>query len=213
MSDAINIILYSIVVLFTVNIFYKLLVNQGQAKQMKENVENMNKQLREVQKEGNKEKASQILSDIMREQGRIMRMSMKPLFVSFIIVGIFLYLIGNTYGDKLVQLNDNKGTVMIDGNEYTVEKIDKVAKIGSSECEMPCKKIISNSVWEISDSKINITESGKEIEKDVLSFARVIASLPVSLPVIGSEAGFLGWYIIVSVPTMIILRKLMKIYT
>ncbi len=198
MTDAINIVLYSIVVLFTVNIFYKLLVNQGQAKQMKENVETMNKQLREAQKEGNKEKSSQLLSDVMREQGRIMRMSMKPLFTSFVIVGVFLYLIGNTYGDKIAQLNDNKGTVMIDGNEYAIEKSADKITVSGKECS-PC--VLGSSAWRIS------------AEDDKVNMARIVASLPVSLPVIGSEAGFLGWYIIVSIPTMIILRKLMKIYT
>ena len=213
MSDAISIILYSFIALFTINLFYKILVNQSHAKQMRENVENLNKQLREEQKKGNKERANQLLSDVMREQGRIMKMSMKPLLVSFIIVGVFLYLVGGNYGDSVVQLNDNKGTVAIDGQEYQVEKIDKVAKIGYSECEIPCKKVVGNSAWEISEKKITVNEGGKEVEKDGLGFARIVASLPVSLPLVGNDAGFLGWYIIVSTPTMLILRKLMKIYT
>lgn len=201
MTDAINIILLSFVILFTINLFYKLLVNQGQAKQMRENIENMNKQLREEQKTGNKERANQLLSDIMREQGRIMRMSMKPLFISFIIVAVFLYFVGNAYADMSVQLNDNKGAVTIDGQEYQVEKIDDTIKIGSSECEAPCTKAIGNSAWHVS------------AESDKVKFVRIVASLPISLPLLGSDAGFLGWYIIVSIPTMMILRKLMKIYT
>ncbi len=201
MSDAINIILFSFAALFTVNIFYKLLVNQSHAKQVRENIENMNKQLREEQKKGNKEKASQLLGDVMREQGRIMRMSLKPLFISFIIVAVFLYFIGNAYGNMSVQLNDGKGIIAIDGQEYQVEKIGNSIKIGNSECEAPCTKVISNSVWHLS------------AEENKVNLARIVASLPISLPLIGSDAGFLGWYIIVSIPVMIMLRKLMKIYT
>ena len=196
-SDAIMIILYSIVVLSTVNVFYKLLVNQSQAKQIRDNVENMNKQLREAQKEGNKDKANTLLSDIMREQGRVFRMSMKPLIASFVIVGGFFYLIGGSYGDKVVELNSGLGTVTIDNQEYSIEKTGDKITVSGKEC--PC--VLGNAHWSIAS------------EGDKVTLVRAIASLPVSLPAIGSEAGFLGWYIIVSIPTMIILRKLMKIYT
>lgn len=196
-SDAVNIILYSFVVLSTVNIFYKLLVNQGQAKQIRENVENMNRQLREEQKNGNKEKSSQILSNIMREQGRVFKMSMKPLIVSFVIIGGFFYLIGGSYGNKIVELSSGMGTVTIDNQKYPIEKIDDKITINGKEC--PC--VIGNSAWRIA------------AEGDKVTLVRIVTSLPVSLPLIGNETGFLGWYIIVSMPTMIILRKLMKIYT
>ncbi len=200
-SDAIIIFLYAFVVLFTINLFYKLLVNQGQARQIRENVEMLNKQLREEQKKGNMEKANAMLGDIMREQGKIMRMSLKPLLVSFIIVAVFLSLIGGAYGDKNVELADGKGMINLNGQDYAIEKTDSAVKIGDVECTAPCRNIIGDAAWDVS------------ADGNKLSFVRIVAFLPVSLPLIGAEAGFLGWYILVSIPTMMMIRKLMKIYS
>jgi len=200
-SDAISVVLLSLVVLFTINLFYKLLVNQSQARQIRENINNMNKQVREEQKKGDKEKANQIMSELMKEQSRMMKMSLKPLLISFIIIIGFFNLVGSTYADTAAELDGNRGTVTINDQEFQVRKIGSTIRIDNSECEVPCTKVIGDSAWRIST------------EGDEVKFTRIVASLPVSLPFAGKTVGFIGWYIIVSIPIMIVIRKAMKIYS
>ncbi|MDI6721369.1 MAG: EMC3/TMCO1 family protein [Candidatus Aenigmarchaeota archaeon] len=130
---------YSLIILFVINIFYRVLVDQNKAKETKERVNELSKKMKESQKSGSKEDANKAMSQMMQEQGRLMRMSMKPMIVSLIIVIIFLPVLAGLYPGKTV------------------------------------------------------------------------ARLPLPLPVVNSAVGWLGWYIIFSVPGAILTRKLMKI--
>ena len=62
-------------------------------------------------------------------------------------------------------------------------------------------------IEKIEDRRYEISASNEGVK---LSY--VVALLPVSLPVAGNTLGWLGWYIIVSIPLVVMMRKLMKIY-
>ena len=69
--------IFAIIILLIINIFQRLLVNQQDAKQIKERSKEMNKQMREEQKAGNTEKVNEMMKDIMVEnnKGKVINMS------------------------------------------------------------------------------------------------------------------------------------------
>ncbi|MBI2579531.1 MAG: DUF106 domain-containing protein [Candidatus Aenigmarchaeota archaeon] len=131
--------LFSFFMLVIINIFYRILVNQTKAKETKDLIAELSKKMKESQKSGNTEESKKAMSQMMQEQGALMRMSMKPMIISMIIVIIFLPLLSGVY----------PGTT--------------------------------------------------------------VARLPVPLPVVNGAVGWLGWYIIFSIPAAIVIRKIMKI--
>ncbi len=199
LPPVVSILIFSVFVTFLINIFYKIMINQNEAKSVKDRINEISKQMKAEQKKGNSEKASSLLKEMMSENSKIMRMTMKPMMISLIIVIIVLPTMPSFYGDKLVDLKDNKGTVKINGAEYQVQLDGNKVSIGSEECNAPCE-ISLNSRQEVS------MEAGK------VKIAPIVAFLPIPLPFAGSNLGWLGWYFIVSIPTMLLIRKFMKIY-
>lgn len=201
-SPVIDVFVFSFFVILVINIFYKILLDQQQMKQLRERMKEMNERIKEEQKKGNTEKVNKLLGELMSENGKIMRMSLKPMVVSFIIVILALPWISGIYGDKEVKLNDGKGELSIDSSVYQVQKTQSGVEIsGIGFIETPKNGI------ELAGSKWNVAMSGNEVK-----FSRIIAYMPFALPFIGSDLGWLGWYFLSALLFMVVTRKLLKVY-
>ena len=200
MNPALFVLLFSVLVLFVMNIPYKFLINQNEAKAIKARVKELQDQSKYVRRQGNHKMASQIMSDSFRESSKLTKMSLKPMLVSLAVVFVFLPWMSTNYSDQLAELKDNKGNITINSNLYQISASNKTLTIGNITCESPCRKSIDNGLW-------NVNVNGNKVE-----FARIVALLPVSLPIFADDAGWLGWYLIISIPVMILQRKLMKIH-
>ena len=191
----ISVLIFSVVMTFIVNIFYRVMINQNEAKASKDRISEISRQMKEEQKKGNS--TNELFKEMMKENSRTMHMTLKPMMISLIIVIILLPAVSSFYGDKLA---DSKGTVSINGRDYHVQADGSKISIENQECSAPCRLNISGMAQEIS------------IENSKVKIAPIVASLPFSIPVAGDNLGWLGWYFIVSIPAMILIRKLMKIY-
>jgi len=80
-------------------------------------------------------------------------------------------------------------------NENSVIIDDEVS------CELPCDQV------EIGGRRFSITES------ESVEFQRVILALPFALPFFGNDLGWLAVYIFLNIPSMIIQKRFLKIYT
>jgi len=199
LNPIIAITLYSVFILVVINIFYKVLVKQGEAKLLKDRIKELNKKMKE--EKGNKEEVSRLMKSVMEENNRLMKMTIKPMMISFIVVILFLPSLAAIYGDQYAALSNNAGNITINNAAYQLEKDGNALKINGEACQMPCMQKIENIKWKISG------------ENEKITFSRISASLPLAIPILNkTEAGWLFWYIIVSIPLMIIIRKLMKIY-
>ena len=197
---AFSVFVFSIIILFVINIFYKILINQNDAKQTKERTKEISRQMKEAQKAGDKDKSKKLMGELMSQNSKMMRMTMKPMIVSLIVVIILLPSLATFYGDKIVTLTDNKGSVALDGTAYQVEKSGSTVKVGENSCSMPC-------TTEIAGNDYRILPEGSNVK-----LAQIVAVTPFSIPFLGTSFGWLGWYIICSIPLVIIIRKAMKIY-
>jgi uncharacterized membrane protein (DUF106 family) len=187
--------------LIIINFFYRILIKQDEAKRIKDNIKELNEKSKQERKAGNMEKSTQYMKEAMSENSKVMRMTMKPMIVSFIIVIIFLPWLASVYGDSLVPINNNTGNFTIDGKTYGVIKDGSNVKLNelNIDCATPCIQKIDKFNWKITSENNNV------------KFARVLVTLPIPLPIFGAYLGWLGWYILASIPIMIIIRKLLKI--
>src|SRR3989338_5824351 len=137
-SPAFSVFIFSIIILFVINIFYKILINQNDAKATKERTKEISREMKEAQKSGDKDKSKRLMGELMSQNSKMMRMTMKPMIVSLIVVIVLLPSLATFYGDKIVSLTDNKGSVALDGTAYQVEKSGSTVKVGENSCSMPC---------------------------------------------------------------------------
>ncbi|MBI4170080.1 MAG: DUF106 domain-containing protein [Candidatus Aenigmarchaeota archaeon] len=204
LSPALAVLIFSGIILVIINVFYKVLINQNAAKAIKDRQKEISKKLQAERKAGNTDKMNALMKESLQENSKLMRMTLKPMIVSFIIVIIFLPWLHSVYGDGFGQISDSKGTVKLNGVDYSFSidnngiTVDNAAAY-KGPCDAQCVAVNGNAY--------EITREG-----DKVKFGPIVASLPFALPLLGYTAGWLGWYILVSIPLVIIIRKLMKIY-
>jgi len=201
-SPVVAVTIFSVIVLILINIFYRILINQQAAKDLKARTKELNKKMREEQKAGNKEATNKLMSEMMSENSRLMRMTMKPMIISLVIVVVLLPWLSTAYGDQIVGIKDGAGTLKLGGTEYTVQESGGSITVAdlSVSCAGTCLQNINSQLYEIRSEGNNVI------------FAPVVAQIPVSLPFFGTTIGWLGWYIVVSIPFVMLIRKFMKIY-
>lgn len=197
-SIAVDIILFSILTAVVVNIFYKLLVKQQDAKASRERIKELNAKMKEQQKSQNKAEVDVLFKEVMKEQGKIMRMSFKPMIISLIITLVSVPWIGSVYGEKIIELTDGKGEVLFNSGSIAVEG-NSISFEGKT-CEMPCK--VEGSKYAF---KAQLTGNTTKIKS-------IAAKLPFQAPFVGNELEWLGWYLLSFFFVMMTTRKLMKIY-
>lgn len=198
-NPALSVFIFSAIVITLINVFQKVLVKQHEAKQIKEKLQSLNAEIKQAQKEDNKQKVNELFSEIMRENNRLMGMSMKPMMASLVIVAVFLPWIASAYGDMETSLNEGSGKIEIRKEAYEITKNGNDLQIGDVKCTLPCRESIGGYEW-------NIISEGSKIK-----FSRIVAFLPIGLPLVGNELGWLGWYFLSSIPIVIVLRKALKI--
>lgn len=198
LTPPVSVLIFAIIILVIINIFYKILINQKEAKEIKERSKALQEEYKKEQKAGNTEKASKLMSESLKEQSKMMRMSLKPMIISLVIVALLLPWLNGIYGD--IGLEDNTETQTFDhaGKEFQAKIEDSSITINDDSCETPCTIETDGAVFEVSMN-------------EAVTIAPVVAKLPIALPVVGDSAGWLAWYIISSMPFALVTRKLMKI--
>ena len=196
METLILIFLFAAGITFAINLGYRFLANQGDARSVKARINELNSKMREEQKKGNKAEVSRLLGETMRENGKLMRMNMKPMLMSVIIVLFTLPAIGNLYNDVIIapgeafSAGSNSADVALSGN---------MLSIADASCELPCRLNLFGSQWSVS------------MQGDKIKFSRIVALLPVALPIVGNILGWLGWYFLSFMLLTILFRRAMKI--
>lgn len=194
--DSLAIVIFAVIVLFIVNICYKYLMDQDKAKRYRSEIKEMNKKMKEMRKK--KEKTDKLMKEVMKKNNDLMMMSMKPMLASMIIVVLILPGLAGVYGNQTIA--NNATNITIDNTVYEITHEGKNIYIGDIQCELPCnEKIIGDSIWNIKEKENNV------------EFERVVALIPISLPIIGNDLGWLGWYIFVSIPVMFVIKKILKV--
>jgi uncharacterized membrane protein (DUF106 family) len=207
----VTIFIFAVFLIFGINLCYKFLIDQERAGNIKDYMKELNNEMKEYRKRKEIDKMNEVMNKIMKEQSKLMRLTMKPMLVSTIIVLIFLPMLSSMY-IKPASLENGVGNVTIGEELYSVQvtnaSIEVTSRNVTFECENSCRKQMNGEAWLISYKPKSCFIFCSEERVD---FEQVILLLPVSLPFVGDDLGWLGFYVIVSIPLMIVMRRLMKI--
>ena len=195
-----DILLFTIIVTFILNLLQKFLVNQTEAGEIREKMKEMNENMKELRKENKKNQANEILDEYLKENAKLMKMSIKPLAFSLIIILIVFTFANSAYETVINTSNTSEfqGLELIKENDSL--------KIGETDCSLPCTFALGEKEWHVNEKSDFLFSN-----PDNIIFSQVIVELPIGLPLIGNNAGWLVWYILNAIPISLVFRSLLRI--
>ena len=96
-------ILASVAITLVITIIYKFLANQNEMKQLKISMKEKQAKIKELQKT-NPQEANKMLNEVMALSSKQMRMNMKPMLLTLIVVSIALPWFGQAFPGAVVKL-------------------------------------------------------------------------------------------------------------
>jgi len=96
-------LIFSAVITFIITIIYKFLANQNEIRQLKANLKEKQAQIKELQKT-NPQEANKMLNEVMTLSSKQMRINMKPMLLTLVVVGITLPWLGQAFPGVVVKL-------------------------------------------------------------------------------------------------------------
>ncbi|QQG39885.1 MAG: DUF106 domain-containing protein [Candidatus Aenigmatarchaeota archaeon] len=214
---ALSIAVVALVTSFAITLIYKYTMDQNKAKNIRLELEELKKKAVDAQKENNQKDSKKYQDRMMEISHDQMRMSMKPMMVTFVIViPVFVWLLPLLYAVPSVTLTEGSGTLVYQGVDIPVTlttNSDPVLTIGAvpvngetygKEVKFPNTVVVNEGGYMFQPVLYN-----KETSR--LEAKRIVVTLPVPLPFFGSELGWIGWYVFCSLPLGILTRKLMGV--
>jgi uncharacterized membrane protein (DUF106 family) len=96
-------LLIASVIIFMTSLIYKFLMNQEEARKIKQEQKEKQERMKELQKT-NPEEANRVMNEILKLSNRQFRLMMKPMIVSFIIVIVVLPFLPEIFPGAVVNL-------------------------------------------------------------------------------------------------------------
>jgi uncharacterized membrane protein (DUF106 family) len=100
---AIEELLLAAAIVFILTLFYRLLINQNEVRELKREQKEKQEKMKELQKT-NPEEANRMMSEMLKLTNKQFRMTMKPMMLSFIIVIVVLPLLPSIFPGIVVFL-------------------------------------------------------------------------------------------------------------
>lgn len=198
-----------------ISVLYMVLVDQEEMQRMKDRVNELQNRFQEAQDEGREEEASKYHSEMMQATWEQLQMNMKPIAVSFVAIGpIFLWLFPALYGIGPVSLEDGQGTLTYKGSDIPLQlssNTDPSLRMGEESIQGTIygdEIRFEDRAVEAGGYRFHPTNFNRESQE--LQLKRVIVTLPVGLPFFGAQMGWLGWYILVSIPFGFVSRQILR---
>lgn len=196
---------------FILSISYKLLVNRNKMKYVRTELKELKTKMDAAKKKGKEKELKSLFDKSLKLNNQQLMLNMKPLMASMVLITLFLPWLGHAYGDITAPIENNRGL-------YTYEKTQENFTIAEN----------SNPVITFENSELGKVKNGDEIkigerthnieieEKDgkinAVKFTGFRSDLPFTLPIFNKNTvGWLGLYIIISMPTTFIFRKILNV--
>ena len=235
-----GIVVMALAISFLISIVYKFMTNQEKMKALKSEQNEFQKRMKELKSEPEKMMALQ--KEAMSKNMEDMKMSLKPTLVTMIpIILLFGWMAGTmayepifpgetysitaTFADSIVgeaQLILDDGSSLLTGASAVQEIEDGQAswsiksEEGLHELEVAVgessatKSVLITTSLDVEPAIETYTHS--DIEQIQINYNKLQPAGDFSIPLIGWEPGWLGWYIIFSLVFSIGIRKAMGLY-
>ena len=191
----------------------KVMVNQDKLKHVKAEMKKIQQEIKKARKKNNEKELSKLWEKSMKMNHQQLTMVLKPMVVSMLLIFMVFPWMRFTYGDVVSPVNDSsflfeRGDYE---NEFSVKMISgdsvMIKDISSGKSYVPGDIVmLDEREWTV---RYDPPEDEEDIPKLVFSSMKV--KLPISIPFVGDSVGWLGFYILVSIPTTILFRKILGV--
>ncbi len=191
---------------------YKFLMDQKKSKELKGNIKELRKKVDVAKKENNVKKMNEYMKKSMEYNNKLLRMSLKPMVISMILVFLIFPWVRTTFNPEIpfeqingtfvgelnymdlnVPLSLNQTTGIINVSGYGV-----VGNRGYIQIE--------DTQWQI--KSIAFSKDGNSVK---VRPSLVFINLPFSLPFVERSIEWFGYYFIIGIPFTYLFRKLLKV--
>jgi uncharacterized membrane protein (DUF106 family) len=104
LNPVISLFVVSLIITVIILAFNALLINRKMVRNIKDSMEDLREAMTKAQKIGNTNEVSKLMNEIMKLNSKYFKQTYKSLFVSIIVVIIFLPWVGQRYGDMGLEL-------------------------------------------------------------------------------------------------------------
>jgi len=206
----------SLLIAFVFSALYLVLVDQQKMKRIKSEIKEIQEKMKKAQKSGNDKEIKALFSNSMKLQNEMMRLTLKPIIVSMLIFFIIIPWMYTNYGDVSAKIVDGKGAFTYNNVGYNVSVSGTQFAISGDNQTHDFGYIIElgGKTWGTSyktDAR-GFFERWRNVPVyGTLTFENVRYKLPFHFPGVGDNVGWLGLYIIISIPATMLFRKILGV--
>ncbi len=223
-----GITLVSIALSLMISVIYRVLTNPDEVRKAKTDMKFYKEKMSQAQKEGDKQKANDYASEMLKASQTQMRHTMKPMMATMLIFILLLGWLNSNYGGVSADLGaDPDATFDYAGSDHGIyyEKLDSDGQSGikagvdfDDDGEFSQDELFSQddvfeyggAYWRAAPAMEGMLFFASEKENAV-HFEMFVARMPFALPFIGSYLSWFWWYIFISLPATMLFRKLLGV--
>ncbi len=209
MSALLNILLFSLVLSLILTLLTKVLTNQKEIKETKKKMAGFKQQIKEAQKAGNKEDVKRLSDEMFKASKGQFKYSTKSMFVSMIVVIIAFAWLQASY-DKLTvtfpQITNETANQSFVGT-FKYEGQDHIVETGVGQDLYIDKKLYKSTEF-IPFEDVHLKPS---IDAGKPALSVYAAKSPVEVPYLGYYLSWFWLYVLITLPSTIIFRKLLNV--
>jgi len=225
MTPLAEITLISLGLSLMIAVIYRFLTNPASVREVKANMKFYKEKMSQAQKEGDRAKASEYASEMLKASQKQLRFSMKPMMVTLLIFVFLLSWLSSTYsGVEATFGNESSRQVTLRGQEYRVMYENATGKtwvdlnrdgaFSESEGFATGQMFTTGSSepveWEVKKTVTGFVFSQAEKPSSV-TFSMIVARTPFTFPLIGSYLSWFWLYVFISIPATVVFRKLLGV--
>ncbi len=196
---------------FLLSISYKLLVNRNKVKYVRTELKELKTKMNAAKKKGKEKELKTLFDKSLKLNNEQLMLNMKPLMASMVLITLFLPWLGHAYGDITAPIENNRGIYTYEKTQenFTItENSDMVITFENNDL----KQAKNGDEIKIGDRTHNIEIEKKDGKINAVKFTGFRSDLPFTLPIFNKNTvGWLGLYIIISMPTTFIFRKMLNV--
>ncbi len=208
----------SLLISFTFSVLYLVLVDQQKMKRIKAEIREAQEKMKSTKKSGNDKEIKALFSNSMKLQNEMMRLTLKPIIVSMLLFFLVIPWMYSNYGDVSAKIIDGKGEIVYG----TIKQNVSVSNNSFHYLDSPDSKTytigdkveFAGKTWDASykpDARGYFEKFRNVPVYGTLTLENVRFKLPFHFPGIGDRVGWLGLYIIISIPSTMLFRKILGV--
>lgn len=202
-----TIVLVSIALSALISVLYYLLMDVEEYQRIKEKRETLNRKMKEAREDEDMDEANKYMKEMAGMQKEFFTVMLKPMFASMFIFFLLLPWMFVTF-NPVVPLQGNgtmSGELVFNGHALPVtveEAANRTVVVDGQNATIGEVITMDDMRWKL---------QAVDAEAGEAKFAAEIVPLPFSLPFLGDELGWLGAYILISIPFTFGFRKMLGI--